>query len=271
MRWWRLKRWHRFRLQCIIKFRQTGAGRHLCDGQKDSIQTDEGDFDAITWIRIHTNGGIRRGCHFKGMSSIYSPTLPPSPPSPAPPFPVSTSGRNLIICTIFHNEQDPVENWPICDCLVSFHSKGFPLEKAIQYAQLRKPFVVNNLHMQYDIQVSVRLPRWLQHCTSTKKNRNFNYCTFLISALFACFKCAILWLSWRTWCMTLTAPVLNFNLAFQWKKYILGSKKSVFDIGKCWHWNTALCCARQRITRSETYVETWTLLVMFDTDWRQEH
>lgn len=45
-----------------------------------------------------------------------------------------------------------MENWPICDCLVSFHSKGFPLEKAIQYAQLRKPYVLNNLHMQYDIQ-----------------------------------------------------------------------------------------------------------------------
>ncbi|GBP04918.1 Inositol hexakisphosphate and diphosphoinositol-pentakisphosphate kinase [Eumeta japonica] len=49
-------------------------------------------------------------------------------------------------------KMEPVENWPICDCLVSFHSKGFPLEKAIQYAQLRKPYVLNNLHMQYDIQ-----------------------------------------------------------------------------------------------------------------------
>lgn len=50
--------------------------------------------------------------------------------------------------------KDPVENWPICDCLISFHSKGFPLEKAIQYALLRKPYVINNLHMQYDIMVS---------------------------------------------------------------------------------------------------------------------
>ncbi|XP_065366306.1 inositol hexakisphosphate and diphosphoinositol-pentakisphosphate kinase isoform X14 [Calliphora vicina] len=48
--------------------------------------------------------------------------------------------------------KEPVENWPICDCLVSFHSKGFPLEKAIQYSQQRKPYVLNNLHMQYDIQ-----------------------------------------------------------------------------------------------------------------------
>ncbi|XP_026724672.1 inositol hexakisphosphate and diphosphoinositol-pentakisphosphate kinase isoform X2 [Trichoplusia ni] len=46
----------------------------------------------------------------------------------------------------------PVEEWPICDCLISFHSKGFPLDKAIQYEKLRKPYVINNLHMQYDIQ-----------------------------------------------------------------------------------------------------------------------
>ncbi|XP_039298193.1 inositol hexakisphosphate and diphosphoinositol-pentakisphosphate kinase isoform X5 [Nilaparvata lugens] len=45
-----------------------------------------------------------------------------------------------------------VEEWPTCDCLISFHSKGFPLDKAIQYATLRKPFIINNLHMQYDIQ-----------------------------------------------------------------------------------------------------------------------
>uniref|UniRef100_A0A182T813 diphosphoinositol-pentakisphosphate 1-kinase n=1 Tax=Anopheles maculatus TaxID=74869 RepID=A0A182T813_9DIPT len=48
---------------------------------------------------------------------------------------------------------EPVDRWPLCDCLISFHSKGFPLEKAIQYAQLRQPYVINNLHMQFDIQV----------------------------------------------------------------------------------------------------------------------
>ncbi|KAI4467915.1 diphosphoinositol pentakisphosphate kinase [Holotrichia oblita] len=48
--------------------------------------------------------------------------------------------------------QKPVDEWPGCDCLISFHSKGFPLEKAVQYAQLHKPYVINNLHMQYDIQ-----------------------------------------------------------------------------------------------------------------------
>ncbi|XP_034944707.1 inositol hexakisphosphate and diphosphoinositol-pentakisphosphate kinase 2 isoform X2 [Chelonus insularis] len=48
--------------------------------------------------------------------------------------------------------KEPVEDWPIVDCLISFHSKGFPLDKAINYANLRKPFIINNLPMQYDIQ-----------------------------------------------------------------------------------------------------------------------
>ncbi|XP_063985902.1 inositol hexakisphosphate and diphosphoinositol-pentakisphosphate kinase 2 isoform X15 [Diachasmimorpha longicaudata] len=48
--------------------------------------------------------------------------------------------------------KEPVEDWPVVDCLISFHSKGFPLDKAISYANLRNPFIINNLPMQYDIQ-----------------------------------------------------------------------------------------------------------------------
>ncbi|XP_061518349.1 inositol hexakisphosphate and diphosphoinositol-pentakisphosphate kinase isoform X15 [Anopheles gambiae] len=57
---------------------------------------------------------------------------------------------------------EPVDRWPLCDCLISFHSKGFPLEKAIQYAQLRQPYVINNLHMQFDIQDRRRVYAILQ-------------------------------------------------------------------------------------------------------------
>nr|XP_055065344.1 inositol hexakisphosphate and diphosphoinositol-pentakisphosphate kinase 2 isoform X8 [Misgurnus anguillicaudatus] len=46
----------------------------------------------------------------------------------------------------------PVEKWPLCDCLISFHSKGFPLDKAVAYEKLRNPFVINDLDLQYCIQ-----------------------------------------------------------------------------------------------------------------------
>uniref|UniRef100_A0A4W5RR57 Inositol hexakisphosphate and diphosphoinositol-pentakisphosphate kinase n=1 Tax=Hucho hucho TaxID=62062 RepID=A0A4W5RR57_9TELE len=55
-----------------------------------------------------------------------------------------------------------VDKWPLCDCLVSFHSKGFPLDKAVEYAKLRNPLLINDLNMQYYIQDRREVYRILQ-------------------------------------------------------------------------------------------------------------
>lgn len=49
----------------------------------------------------------------------------------------------------------PVQDWPLVDCLLALCSDTFPLERVISYAQLRKPFVVNDLHL-----LSVIRDRW---------------------------------------------------------------------------------------------------------------
>ncbi|XP_061678441.1 inositol hexakisphosphate and diphosphoinositol-pentakisphosphate kinase 1 isoform X2 [Syngnathoides biaculeatus] len=58
--------------------------------------------------------------------------------------------------------EEPVDKWPLCDCLISFHSKGFPLDKAVEYAKLRNPLVLNDLNMQYFIQDRREVYRILQ-------------------------------------------------------------------------------------------------------------
>lgn len=47
--------------------------------------------------------------------------------------------------TILH---EPIESWTPCNMLIAFYSHGFPLEKAIQYCKLHRPFLINDLHQQ---------------------------------------------------------------------------------------------------------------------------
>ncbi|KAG9455748.1 hypothetical protein H6P81_000256 [Aristolochia fimbriata] len=57
-------------------------------------------------------------------------------------FEINIFGDKLIL-------EDPIETWPICDCLIAFYSTGYPLQKAEAYAALRKPFLVNELEQQH--------------------------------------------------------------------------------------------------------------------------
>lgn len=47
--------------------------------------------------------------------------------------------------TILHKR---VEDWPIVQCLLSWHSEGFPLHKAKEYVLLRKPYLINDVFAQ---------------------------------------------------------------------------------------------------------------------------
>ncbi|CAD7697573.1 unnamed protein product [Ostreobium quekettii] len=48
--------------------------------------------------------------------------------------------------TILHKT---IGDWPNCDCLLTWHSEGFPLKKAALYAAERKPFLINDVSKQH--------------------------------------------------------------------------------------------------------------------------
>jgi inositol-hexakisphosphate/diphosphoinositol-pentakisphosphate 1-kinase len=61
----------------------------------------------------------------------------------------------LFDVVIFGDEcilHQPVEQWPIVECLIAFYSTGYPLEKALGYVELRKPYLINDLKTQQDLQ-----------------------------------------------------------------------------------------------------------------------
>ena len=53
--------------------------------------------------------------------------------------------------------EKPIEEWPFCHALISFHSKGFPLKKAQEYVRLHRPFLINDLDKQWDLMDRVKV------------------------------------------------------------------------------------------------------------------
>jgi Diphosphoinositol pentakisphosphate kinase 2 N-terminal domain len=57
-----------------------------------------------------------------------------------------------LFCVIFFGDDyllnQPIESWPVCDALIAFFSKGYPLKKVQEYVKLRQPFILNDLEMQ---------------------------------------------------------------------------------------------------------------------------
>jgi inositol hexakisphosphate/diphosphoinositol-pentakisphosphate kinase len=54
---------------------------------------------------------------------------------------------------VFTNQiilEEPVETWPLVDCMISFFSGRFPLDKAIQYTKLHpEVYLVNDLGLYF--------------------------------------------------------------------------------------------------------------------------
>jgi len=58
-----------------------------------------------------------------------------------PEFSVLVFGQKCIL------ETAP-EEWPVVDCILAWHSTGFPLDKCEQYVTLRKPYQINTVSSQ---------------------------------------------------------------------------------------------------------------------------
>jgi hypothetical protein len=58
---------------------------------------------------------------------------------------------------------EPVEKWPVVEALIAFYSHGYPLMKALDYVELRHPYLINDLRMQIDLQDRRRVYEVLQY------------------------------------------------------------------------------------------------------------
>ncbi|XP_055685084.1 inositol hexakisphosphate and diphosphoinositol-pentakisphosphate kinase isoform X5 [Lutzomyia longipalpis] len=154
--WWRLKKLRR-RQKCHDGYEHSNDNDDDEENYNEYCYCDEcmnGDIDLCDPTEIDSDGSVS-SCSGKQVVVGVCAMAKKSQSKPMKEILTRLQEFEYIKIVVFPEEvilKDPVEKWPICDCLISFHSKGFPLEKAVNYSQLRKPYVINNLHTQYDIQ-----------------------------------------------------------------------------------------------------------------------
>ena len=96
---------------------------------------DEDDYSAITSDRIRLGiCAMDKKARSKPMAEILSRLEEDI-------FEVVFFGDHVIL-------NQPVQDWPICDVIIAFFSKGYPLSKAKEYVALRRPVILNDLEMQ---------------------------------------------------------------------------------------------------------------------------
>eukprot|EP01041_Mallomonas_annulata_P000219 gene219-400_t len=68
--------------------------------------------------------------------------------------------EDLFEVTIFGDEvilNEPIEKWPVVEGLIAFYSTNYPTEKALDYIELRKPFLINDLRTDHTVLKDRRL------------------------------------------------------------------------------------------------------------------
>ena len=65
------------------------------------------------------------------------------------PVPRSSRRWSLWLCSDACILEKPALEWPVCECIISAYSPGFPISKAEEYVKLRRPFCVNNVSAEH--------------------------------------------------------------------------------------------------------------------------
>ncbi|XP_053991375.1 uncharacterized protein LOC128883241 [Hylaeus volcanicus] len=75
----------------------------------------------------------------------------------SPDFQIIQFSENVLL-------HKPVSSWPIVDCLIAFHSRGYPFEKVKEYTQATNPVILNDLDGMHFLRSRVKVIQMLKEC-----------------------------------------------------------------------------------------------------------